>query len=66
MADGTWAESFLPGEQAMAGIKSDQRQEILDLFPELVDVRGLKNFEAAGRLLKAHEAHLLVLEKGAG
>jgi len=66
LADGTWAESFLPGEQAMAGIKSDQRQEILDLFPELVDVRGLKNFEAAGRLLKAHEAHLLVLEKGAG
>ena len=49
MADGTWAESFLPGEQAMAGIKSDQRQQILDLFPELVDVRGLKN--------------LLVLEK---
>ncbi len=63
LADGTWAESFLPGQQAMAGIKSDQRQEILDLFPELIDVRGLRNFDAARRLLKAHEAHLLMLEK---
>ena len=63
LADGTWAESFLPGQQAMAGIKSDQKQEILDLFPELIDMRGLRNFEAARRLLKAHEAHLLMLEK---
>ncbi|MBM1688420.1 Hint domain-containing protein [Sulfitobacter geojensis] len=63
LADGTWAESFLPGQQAMAGIKSDQKQEILDLFPELVDMRGLRNYEAARRLLKAHEAHLLMLEK---
>ncbi|KIN60886.1 Type I secretion target repeat protein [Sulfitobacter noctilucae] len=64
LADGTWAESFLPGEHAMAGIQNDQRQEILDLFPELVDVQGLNNFEAARRLLKAHEAHLLMLEAG--
>lgn len=63
LADGTWAESFLPGQQAMAGIKNDQRQEILDLFPELIDMRGLRNFDAARRLLKAHEAHLLMLEK---
>lgn len=63
LADGTWAESFLPGQQAMAGIKNDQKQEILDLFPELVDMRGLRNYEAARRLLKAHEAHLLMLEK---
>ncbi|MCX7559948.1 Hint domain-containing protein [Sulfitobacter sp. F26204] len=62
LADGTWAESFLPGQQAMAGIKADQKKEILDLFPELVDMRGLRNFEAARRLLKAHEAHLLMLE----
>ena len=64
LADGTWAESFQPGEHAMAGIQKDQRQEILDLFPQLVDIRGLKNFAAARRLLKAHEAHLLMLEKG--
>ncbi|KIN65225.1 Type I secretion target repeat protein [Sulfitobacter noctilucicola] len=63
LADGTWAESFLPGTQAMAGIQKDQRQEILDLFPELIDTRGVKNFDAARRLLKAHEAHLLMLEK---
>lgn len=64
LADGSWAESFLPGEQSLAGIQSDLRQEILDLFPDLVDMRGLRNFDAARRLLKAHEAHLLMLEKG--
>ncbi|MFK7835565.1 MAG: Hint domain-containing protein [Sulfitobacter sp.] len=63
LADGAWSESFLPGQQAMSGIKKDQRQEILDLFPELVDMRGIRNYEAARRLLKAHEAHFLMLEK---
>ncbi|MEP5729657.1 MAG: Hint domain-containing protein [Sulfitobacter sp.] len=63
LADGAWSESFLPGEQSMAGIKTDQRQEILDLFPELIDMRGIRNYDAARRLLKAHEAHLLMLEK---
>lgn len=63
LADGVWAESFHPGGHAMAGIKNDQRREILDLFPELVDAQGVKNYPAARRLLRAHEAHLLTLEK---
>lgn len=63
LADGVWAESFQPGDHAMAGIKNAQRQEILDLFPELIGAQGLKNFPAARRLLRAHEAHLLALEK---
>jgi len=63
LADGVWAESFQPGDHAMAGIKDAQRQEILDLFPELQGAQGLKNYPAARRLLRAHEAHLLALEK---
>lgn len=62
LADGCWAESFQPGDHSMAGIKSEQRQEIIDLFPELEGAQGLRNYTAARRLLRAHEAHLLSLE----
>ncbi len=62
LADGCWAESFQPGDLSMAGIKNEQRREILDLFPELEEAQGLKNYTAARRLLRAHEAHLLTLE----
>ena len=63
LADGVWAESFQPGDHAMAGIKSEQREEILDLFPELIGAQGVTNYPAARRLLRAHEAHLLTLAK---
>ena len=61
LADGCWAESFQPGDHSMAGIKSEQRQEIIALFPELESAQGLKNYTAARRFLRAHEAHLLSL-----
>ncbi|MGC1497994.1 MAG: Hint domain-containing protein [Sulfitobacter sp.] len=63
LADGCWTESFQPGEHSMAGIQSEQRQEIVTLFPELDVAEGLNNYAAARRLLKAHEAHLLTLEQ---
>ncbi|MFT6444067.1 MAG: hypothetical protein ACJA1J_000301 [Sulfitobacter pontiacus] len=59
-ADGTWAESFQPGAHSMAGIQSEQRSEILSLFPELELADGMSNFVAARRSLRAHEAQLLV------
>ena len=59
LADGCWAESFQPGDHSMAGIRSQQRREILDLFPELENPQGLNNYFAARRLLRAHEAKLL-------
>ena len=59
-ADGTWAESFQPGAHSMAGIQSEQRSEILSLFPELEAADGMSNFVAARRSLRAHEAQLLV------
>lgn len=61
-ADGCWAESFQPGDHAMAGIRTEQRQEILELFPELEGAQGIKNYRAARRLLRAHEAHLLSIQ----
>ncbi|MGJ5618984.1 Hint domain-containing protein [Sulfitobacter sp. MF3-043] len=59
LADGCWAESFQPGDHSMAGIRSQQRREILALFPELGNSKGLNNYFAARRLLRAHEAQLL-------
>jgi len=61
LADGAWAGSFQPGTQALAGIKSAQRDELFTLFPELSTAQGVANFTAARRLLRAHEAHLLSL-----
>ncbi len=62
LADGAWAESFQPGEHSMAGILSEQRDEILALFPELQKPEGLSGYVAARRLLRAHEARLLTTE----
>ncbi|WP_386169310.1 Hint domain-containing protein [Sulfitobacter pontiacus] len=64
-ADGTWAESFQPGAHSMAGIQSEQRSEILSLFPELDAADGMSNFVAARRSLRAHEAQLLVSARAA-
>jgi len=61
LADGAWSESFQPGDHSMRGIKSEQRKEIFELFPELERAQGLKDYSAARRLLRAHEAHLLML-----
>ena len=65
LADGCWAESFQPGDHSMAGIRSEQRREILDLFPELEQKQGLNSYTAARKLLRAHEAQLLTFEQQA-
>ena len=59
LADGTWSESFQPGEYSLGSIASDQRNEIYDLFPELKEREGLENYSAARMTLKAHEAKLV-------
>ncbi|EAQ01548.1 type I secretion target repeat protein, partial [Pseudooceanicola batsensis HTCC2597] len=35
LSDGSWTESFQPGHQTLDGLGNAQRQEILELFPEL-------------------------------
>ncbi|MFK7940176.1 MAG: Ig-like domain-containing protein [Roseovarius sp.] len=60
LSNGSWTESFQPGEQVLDGMGSDQRDEIFDLFPELREKEGLEDYQAARRSLKRHEAKLLV------
>lgn len=60
LSNGTWTESFQPGEQVLDGMGAAQRNEIFDLFPELRAVEGIEAYQAARRSLKRHEARLLV------
>ena len=59
LSDGTWTESFQPGDMSLAGVGNAQRNEILELFPELATREGVDGYVAARRTLKKHEAKLL-------
>ncbi|MCT4609719.1 MAG: Hint domain-containing protein, partial [Pelagimonas sp.] len=59
LSNGAWTESFQPGDYSLAGIGSAQREEILELFPELEHAEGLRAYGSARRALKRHEAALL-------
>ncbi|WP_299842560.1 Ig-like domain-containing protein [uncultured Roseovarius sp.] len=60
LSNGSWTESFQPGDQVLDGMSDDQRDEIYDLFPELRHQAGLHAYQAARKSLKRHEARLLV------
>jgi len=59
LSDGTWTESFQPGDQTLNAMDDTVRAEILELFPELETETGIKAYTAARRSLKKHEARLL-------
>ena len=59
LSNGAWTESFQPGDYSLRGIGAAQRQEILDLFPELAEAEGRDAYQSARRSLKKHEAALL-------
>ncbi|MDU8913012.1 Hint domain-containing protein [Aestuariicoccus sp. MJ-SS9] len=59
LSNGAWTESFQPGDYSLNGIGNAQRQEILELFPELAEADGLNAYASARRSLKKHEAQLL-------
>lgn len=59
LSNGAWTESFQPGDFTLKGMGNAQRNEILELFPELKTEAGLDNYHAARRTLKKHEAMLL-------
>ena len=59
LSDGTWTESFQPGDMSLAGIGDEQREEILELFPELATREGIDGYTSARRSLKKFEARLL-------
>ncbi|KUF08868.1 hypothetical protein AVJ23_20485 [Pseudoponticoccus marisrubri] len=62
LSNGAWTESFQPGDYTLKGIGNAQREEILELFPELEHADGLKAYSAARRSLKKHEAALLTIK----
>ena len=59
LSNGSWSESFQPGEQTLDGMGTEQRDEIYALFPELRELDGIEAYQAARRSLKKHEARLL-------
>ncbi|PWK62724.1 Hint domain-containing protein [Roseicyclus mahoneyensis] len=61
LSNGSWTESFQPGEQTMSDMGEHVRSEIFALFPDLRTKDGIENYAAARRSLKAHEAQLLQL-----
>ncbi|WP_460273807.1 Hint domain-containing protein [Celeribacter sp. ULVN23_4] len=60
LSDGTWSESFQPGDYTLAGIGDEARAELFALFPELEEVSSRGAFGAARRILRKHEAEILV------
>ena len=59
LSDGAWSESFQPGDHTLKGFDGSQRDELFLIFPELATKEGLKEYRAARRTLKKHEANLI-------
>ncbi|GGA05245.1 Hint domain-containing protein [Neptunicoccus cionae] len=58
LSDGAWTESFQPGDQAMASVSAEQRDEITELFPELAHAQGREAYTSSRLSLKAFEAKM--------
>lgn len=58
-AEGTWTESFQPGEAVLNALDTQTRAELLGLFPELATAEGLKKFISARPVLNGDEARTL-------
>ncbi len=56
--EGVWSETFFPGDTSLDAMTRATRQELLDLFPELMTPNGPFS-ETALPVLKPHEARLL-------
>jgi len=59
LGEGAWSESFQPGDYAIRGIDSEQRNEIFELFPELRETHGRHKYRAARRSLRRWETQVL-------
>lgn len=57
LADGAWSESFQPGEATLDGLLTEQREELLALFPNLVEWDA---YPPARMALKAREVKVLL------
>lgn len=59
LANGTWTESFQPGDYSLKGMGNAQRNEIFELFPELKTAKGREAYGSVRKTLKRFEARLL-------
>lgn len=59
LVDGTWTESFQPGDYTMNGLASDQAAEVFSLFPELRDPALNLTFRDARTPLRGFEAQMV-------
>ncbi len=59
LSDGTWSESYQPGDFSLKGFDDDQREELFGLFPRLATKEGVAAYGAARRTLSKREAKLL-------
>ena len=59
LAEGSWSESFQPGDQSLEGLDTAQRAEIYEIFPELAKDMGRESYAAARMLLKPYQAQAL-------
>ena len=60
LSNGAWTESFQPGDYSLKGIGNSQRNEIMEIFPELATRTGLDGYQSARKALKKYEAKLLL------
>lgn len=59
LSDGTWSESFQPGDLSLKGMDQRQREELFGLFPDLAAQEGITQYRPARRTLDRNEAALL-------
>lgn len=59
-SDAMWTESFQPGDLSLAGLDTDQRLELLALFPELANHAGRQDYVSARRTLHRYETIALL------
>jgi len=57
--NGSWTESFQPVDYSLRALGNAQRQEILELFPELRSKSRLERFPAARKILNKQEIQRL-------
>ena len=62
ISNGAPSESLFPGDVAMGAMESDSRSELMELFPELFDQAQGSYGPTAARVLRKHEAQLLVVQ----
>ena len=59
LSDGTWSESFQPGDHSLGSLDTAARDELFALFPELADGNASVKYPAARLTIRAKEAPLL-------